>query len=244
MKNNFKNSILRFINKPEKNILSSQTLYELAFTNINMFSHSKDRKYLEQAKNDIEMIISTQLDDGGFDLGYDFIFGKGLSKTAKKEGTSPELLSLTALSIYKEVARCDSPRVMRAIENALKWIKDRILQVSPGVYAMPYAPDSLNRVHIINASSFTISAIACSIQHIDCPQMKDEFIKYLDGLFLFMDNQLEPSNEGAYWPYFYKKGDEQEQSLINDKIDNYHMAQQLYHHILASQYVDNTNNNI
>ncbi|ROR17237.1 hypothetical protein EDB67_12234 [Vibrio crassostreae] len=238
-----KNQILSFVNKPEPNILSSQTLYECLFYNINMYSTVECQSYLNNAKKVAHKICETQLEDGGFDLGYDFIFGKGLHKNNLKEGTSPELLSLTALALYSSLVDNKDEMVLRSVMKAIDWIEHRVIEVQQGVYAIPYAPDSYKKVHIINATSFAISAIATSIQFIDDRERKLKFERYLDGMYKFMFSQVDYTSEDAgLWPYFYQNGSEEELKFINDKIDNYHMAQQLYHHMIADAFYPNEYN--
>ncbi|KZY76869.1 hypothetical protein A3740_11720 [Oleiphilus sp. HI0068] len=240
-----KSMILKFVNKPEDNILSSQTLYECLFALINLYRIEKTEEHLHSARDVAYKICDTQLIDGGFDLGYDFIFGKALSKANKKEGTSPELLSITALSIYYQEIDKDI-KVYDSIIKGLNWVKKRLIKIDDDgfTYAIPYAPDSYEKVHIINATSFALSSIASSI-----PVINDEteiafFKSVLDGMYEFMFQQLEFNRDGeGFWPYFYNKGSSEELALINDKVDNYHMAQQLYHHIIADKYYPSEVNN-
>lgn len=238
-----KNAILSFVNKPEGGILSSQTLYGCLFYQINMYHTTGDDEYLGNAKQVARKICSTQLSDGGFDLGYNFIFGKGLNKKNLKEGTSPELLSLTALSLYSQLVNNQDKVVLDAIEKSIGWIEKRVIEIETDIFAIPYAPDSYSKVHIINATSFAISAIASSACHIKDIERKKKFEVFLNGMYQFMFNQIEKTSDDAgLWPYFYKNGSQEELKLINDKIDNYHMAQQLYHHIIADSFYPNNYN--
>ena len=235
-----KNTVLKFVNAPESGILSSQTLYECMFYLLNIHSLSPSNDNAVNAKKVAYKIVETQLDNGGFDLGYDFIFGKGLNKKNPKEGTSPELLSITALSQYLLVFG-DDQYVLNAIKRGLNWIFDRIIKEGD-LYAIPYAPDSYGKVHITNATSFCISALASCLPHVDANN-KVLIEKYLDSMYLFMEKQLVDSGDNqAYWPYFYQNGTEEELSYTNDKVDNYHMAQQIYHHMLAQSIYPNKAN--
>lgn len=229
-----KNAVLKFVNKPSDGILSSQTLYESVFYLLALNTDEKDK--IDRV---IHKIIETQLPDGGFDIGYDFQFGPGLSKSQLKEGTSPEILSLTALCMY-----CDkygeTVVVKEAIELAVKWILDRVITVKDG-YAIPYAPDTFKGIHITNATSFCISALAYAIPYLE-GDVKVGASNVLNGMYKFMLSQLEIKGKTGYWPYFYQDAQGHEASLINDKIDNYHIAQQLYHHCLAQKRSPSTDN--
>ncbi len=226
-----KNTILKFVNKPSANILSSQTLYESAFylMNLNQRSESKISEVIDK-------IVDTQLPDGGFDIGYDFQFGPNLSKSNAKEGTSPELLSLTALGMYTDLYG-ERETVIHAIKLAVDWVLARIVYVGDGV-AIPYAPDSFRGIHITNATSFCISALAYALAHAD-ESRKVQIEEVIVGMYKFMHSQLVIKGNEGYWPYFYQDAKGEEAKLINDKIDNYHIAQQLYHHCLAQKKVPN-----
>ena len=103
-----KDIILKIVNKPTNNILSSQTLYEALFANVNMYLKYKDNKY-KNASHDIAYLISnTQLEDGGFDIGYNFRFGNNMTKKSNKESTTPEILSIFALIKYYEIFKDDT----------------------------------------------------------------------------------------------------------------------------------------
>jgi len=235
MKIFLKNQILKFVNNPSKDILSSQTLYEAMFYLLNVRDEIDDSQ-----RNLANLIVQTQLEDGGFDIGYDFQFGPNLSKTHEKEGTSPELLSLVALAKYY---RRDSSNLLvkDAIDKGVNWILSRVVKLENNQYAIPYAPDSYRGIHITNATSFCISALAHCLEFMDNEQKAKAEVT-LDGMYQFMAAQLEPHGNSSYWPYFYQGATGEEKLNINNKIDNYHMAQQLYHHILAEEYYPSKDN--
>ncbi|TVL53752.1 hypothetical protein AYI98_00995 [Shewanella algae] len=222
-----KNLILKFVNKPSPGILSSQTLYETFFYLINQKSVSK-----VDVDSVIDKILETQLSDGGFDIGYDFQFGPNMSKTKSREGTSPEVLSLTALGLYCERFE-PSESVLQGLNLAVDWILERIVKTDKGI-AIPYAPDSFKGIHITNATSFCISALAYSLPYVSANK-RCEIELVLRGMYTFMHSQLVVIDEVGYWPYFYQDANGEEAKLINAKVDNYHIAQQLYHHCLAQK---------
>lgn len=242
--NEVKNYILKLVNAPESGILSSQTLYETLFYLINTY-HLKQNiknktKIKEQARELAEFLCQYQLQDGGFDLGYDFIFGRGLNKKNKKEGTSPELLSITALALYYQTVE-KNDLVLESLVKGLDWIFSRVISSDNG-YAIPYAPDSYEKIHITNATSFCLSALASCYPIFD-GELKLKIEMYVKGMYQFMYKELEFKNSSeAYWPYFYMHGDHEEMLLTNDKVDNYHISQQVYHHALAQTFIpDDTN---
>lgn len=235
LKSKAKKVVLGYVNKPTKDIISSQTIYETIFY-INNKDENFKKNHYEIA---IKKLIETQLDDGGYDIGYDFQFGPNMKKTKKKEGTSPEQLSLVALCIAASEypARND---ILQSIEKSYEWITRRLIKNSQGI-AIPYAPDSYKYIHITNATSFCISAVAHAINFLD-EEKKLIARKNVEGMCEFMLSQLVVTNTGAYWPYFYQNGSKTEAKLVNNKIDNYHIAQQLYHHCLTHKICDISSN--
>lgn len=229
-----KNLIIKFINSPEKNIYSSQTLYECLFFLI-------ENSEFNQSYEVVKLIIDSQLEDGGFDIGYDFLFGKGLTKTLDKEGTTPETLSITALGLFldkfsdklneKEMSDCK-----KSINLGLEWIFSHHILIN-NVAAIPYAPHSFQYVHITNATSFALSAIALGWKYAEL-RIQEELKKLYHKLTQFMYQELVKGEDaGMFWPYFYQNGTEYEKTFINDKVDNYHIAQQLYFHIISNKYI-------
>lgn len=229
-----KDSILKFVNKPVPNILSSQTLYEALFTTINMDLKYHDEAYKIQSQDIAKLIMKTQLEDGGFDIGYNFSFGKNMNKQNHKESTTPEILSIYALIKYYGVYQDES--VKPAILNGISWIKKYSYKIENNYWVIPYAPCSYKEVHITNAITFTVATLAYYM-HV----FKDESVKEMcDGMLLFMNDELIKKDNSGYWNYFDKK-------LMNDpyyiKVDNYHIAQQLFFHLLIEEFYENEDNN-
>lgn len=245
MKKLIKNNVIKFINAPEKDILSSQTLYEALLTALDMYescTNENDKKFWENESFKLANLIkNTQLPNGGFDLGYNFVFGKGLEKTYSKEATTPEVLSVYALYRYTETFGLEKSSFISAnIENGVKWILNNIIAID-NYYAIPYAPHTYDKVHITNGVSFAIGALAYYVRD----NKKDErAVEVFNGMIEFMYDQLENSvsGSGSYWPYFYQNGSEKEKELINDKVDNYHIAQQLKYHCAAYKLVPTAKN--
>lgn len=243
MKKWLKKNIIKFVNAPQAGIYSSQTLYEALFFTLEL-GRIKGLEYAYPASMELaERIVASQLPDGGFDIGYDFIFGNGLRKTHDKEGTTPECLSITALAFYLEaygevVPTETRDSIEKCIEKGVVWIIKHAIEVSQTEKAIPYAPLTYKKVHITNATSFAISALSSAVQFLK-PEIACKVTEILPSLIFFMRNQLDSSvSGGMYWPYFYRHGNTEEKKLINDKIDNYHIAQQLYHHCVSLNYFE------
>ena len=236
-----KNLILKFVNAPEENVLSSQTLYESLFYCLNR--GADDFEWFKEATFVSNVIIETQLRDGGFDIGYDFIFGDGLRKTYPKEGTAPEMLSVTALceylNQYGDVIPHENQLILkRAINLGVDWILKHLIKTPAGA-AIPYAPLTFHGVHITNASSFCISALATSLRFLES-EKRITAEGALIEMYRFMKAELSSAEKGSYWTYFYQS--EPDFCKNNGKIDNYHIAQQLYHHCLAQKHYPHVDN--
>jgi hypothetical protein len=243
-----KDIVLKYVNRPEDSVLSSQTLYECLFFAINREKQCGNKYWFYKATNVARMIIDTQLDNGGFNIGYNFQFGRGLKKSAEREGTTPEILSVTALNEYLNnfrpliddgfAAECEA-----AIEKGLLWLNKYCVENEFGV-AVPYAPETTNFIHITNATSFALSALSTTkIGSTDVLDAESRN-KLVFGMYEFMNSQLRSDigMSGKYWPYFYDGGSSEERALGNEKIDNYHIAQQLFFHCVSQRFVPNATN--
>lgn len=228
-----KDYILKTVNKPTENVLSSQTLYEVLMTSMTMYETYHDDKYKKTSIKIAQIIIDTQLSDGGFDIGYNFSFGKNMSKKNNKESTTPEILSIFALIKFYEVFGEDF--VIQPINYGIKWIKKYSYKLNEKYWVIPYAPISYKEIHITNAISFTVATLVKYMTVFQDFSVKD----ICDGMILYMKDELITQEDAGYWNYFEKE-------LMSDsyhiKIDNYHIAQQLYYHQYIATVYDNKDN--
>lgn len=228
-----KDKILKFVNNPVPNIRSSQTLYEALLTTINMDLKYNDSKYKIQSKQIAKLIMDSQLKDGGFDIGYNFSFGKNMNKKSHVESTTPEVLSIYALIKYYDVYRDET--VVESIRKGINWIKWYSYRYKANYWVIPYAPCSYKEVHITNAISFTVATLVYYMNIFE-----DESVKAIcDGMLRFMKDELIIKGNIGYWNYFDKE-------LMKDsyyiKVDNYHIAQQLYYHLNIEKYYSSEDN--
>ena len=82
-----KNFLKKILVIPNHKVLCSQTLYECLFTCIEMFEFSGDDFWRVEVKNVADIISLNQNKDGGFNIGYNFIFGTGVVKKNASEST-------------------------------------------------------------------------------------------------------------------------------------------------------------
>ncbi|EMS70333.1 hypothetical protein [Ruminiclostridium cellobioparum] len=228
-----KDFVLKIVNKPVDNITSSQTLYEALLAILNMDIKFDDIKYKIQAKKVADLIMKSQLKDGGFDIGYNFLFGKQMSKKSHKESTTPEILSVYALIKYYDLYKDD--KVVQSIKHGINWIRNFSYKYKDCYWVIPYAPCSYKEVHITNGISFTVGTLVYYMHVFNDYGLKD----ICDGMLTYMKDQLIIYRESGYWNYFEKE-------LMTDpfyiKIDNYHIAQQLYYHLEIDKYYSNEDN--
>lgn len=226
-----------FINTPLKNVLSSQTLYEALLSNLNMYKFSGEGKYLDESVRIGNFLVNIQLPNGGFDIGYNFYFGTNIKKNAKVQATTPEVLSIYALTeLYKYT---NDDNIKRAIIKGINWIKNNIYIDEDGFQVISYAPQTIDNVHITNCISFCIGTIANYLAVFYDNSLNDIYhsmCKYMRKELCYLDN------DRAYWLYFEKKY--RGNGEIYSKIDNYHIAQQLYYHSIAKKYVVDVDNDI
>lgn len=234
---NLKESYSSFINKPSKNVLSSQTLYEALLSNLNIYKFNGDKKYFEEAIKIGDLIVNTQLPNGGFDIGYNFYFGANIKKNSKVQATTPEILSVYALT---ELYKCiNDKKVEQAIIKGINWLKNNLFIDDDGYRVISYAPQTIDYVHITNCISFCIGTIANYASVFNDDSLNDIY----HSMCRYMRNELCYLDESkAYWLYFEKKY--RGKGEIYSKTDNYHIAQQLYYHSIAKKYIIDADNDI
>ena len=232
-----KKKILQYMLEPAKNIQSSQTLYEALMANINMYNSTGEEKFKKAAQELANVIIESQLKDGGFDIGYNFKFGEQIKKSSEIQATTPECLSIYALiEYYKIESRRD---ILTAINKGMNWIKKNSFINEEGFWVIPYAPGTIKEVYITNAISFCIGTIA----NYSATFHDDSYFEIYHSMNQYMRSQLTIIDENGYWTYFEKKLVKKEG--LYSKIDNYHIAQQLYYHMKAECFVtDDANREI
>ncbi len=228
-----KDRILQFVNKPVNNILSSQTLYEALLANINMYLKYNENIYAKRSKEIAKLITETQLPDGGFDIGYNFSFGNNMIKKSEKESTTPEVLSIFALLKYYEIFQ--DKNIISSIKKGIEWIESKVFINEKGLYVIPYAPCSYKEVHITNAISFTVATLG----YYRYLFRDDKYDKICKDMLKYMRQELIINNNMGYWNYFEKSLMKQKNYI---KVDNYHISQQLYYHMLLDKYFENHDN--
>lgn len=203
----------------------SQTLYQGLIGCLKLWTYTGNLIWKYRAKALCEFLIKIQRPDGGFDIGYDFNFGR-LHK--KGESTSPELVGLLALVEYYKVFGGED--VKRAAHRAAFWVKTYALNLDEGKWAIPYGPYSIREVMVYNGTSFAAGAIGVYLSVFQ----DDELEKIYHGMNRYLYEVLETKiNEpGKFWYY-----SDQERSDLTEiqrnKVDYYHQMQQVEMHAMA-----------
>lgn len=221
----------------------SQTVYQSLMAAISI--HKIERKTSSLTLvNDIALIlVDIQRPDGGYDIGYDFNFGK-LHK--KGESTSPELYAVVALNLAYDLLKQggdefqESMRLIRlSIIRSVSWISDNAVRLNEGVYAIPYGPYSTSDIMVYNGVSFATGALGASLRFFEGSKL-EELVNIYKGFNVYLLSNLVESKYGFVWYYNVQTRDDLDKKALN-KIDFYHQAQQLEMHSIAQEYYPDEN---
>lgn len=227
MKKLLKETILR----PKWVKYCSQTLYESLFFCNNMYEITKDEYWKKEGSGIIVKIRQIQQNDGGFDIGYEFDFGK-----IHKKGWSsaPECKLLVSLIEFGHMFGFDG--VIDIVEKGIKWILNNSIQMTEDKWAIPYCPAATKEVMIYNGVSFALAPLAMYYKYV----REDKKIKDIhDGYINYLYDEFEWKY--GYWKYFDQKGSNLK-DIQRIKVDNYHLGQQLEMHCYSYSLLVNQKN--
>ncbi|MFV9690851.1 MAG: hypothetical protein ACNY01_07795 [Desulfobacteria bacterium] len=217
--------------KPMRVEHCSQTLYESLQFCVKMYELTRDSRWDEEGRRVIKLVRMTQQHDGGFDIGYDFDFGR-----IHKRGWSsaPECEMLVSLIEYG--ISFGFGEVMDIIEKGIGWILNNSSQIGSASWMIPYCPAASEDVMVYNGVSFSLAPLAMYHRFIRKDQrikeIHDGFLNYLSGEFDW---------ERGFWRY----SDQSRGDLNRDqrrKVDNYHLGQQLEMHCRSYECVPREEN--
>ncbi len=224
-----KSRILKFLNyiifRPVKVDYSSQTIYQTLIGVLRLYSLSGDESWKRRAESIFEILKSIQRIDGGFDIGYDFNFGR---LHRKGESTAPELVGLLALVEYYKLFGGDE--VKAAAHKAALWVKRHALNFGDGRWAIPYGPYSSKDVMVYNGTSFAAGSLGVYLSVF----ADDELELIYHGMNKYLLEVLSVSENipGSFW--YYSDQSRSDLSVIQrTKIDFYHQMQQVEMHAMA-----------
>lgn len=203
----------------------SQTLYQSLIGCLRLFLKTNDVIWSKRAKTLCELLIKTQRPDGGFDIGYDFNFGR-LHK--KSESTSPELVGLLALVEYYKVFGGED--VKRAAHRAAAWVTNNALDLGNGEWAIPYGPYSIEQVMVYNGTSFAAGAIGVYLSVFQDDRLQKIYHGMNKYLYCVLESNI--NEPGKYW-YYSDQSRLDLTEIQRNKVDYYHQMQQVEMHTMA-----------
>lgn len=206
----------------------SQTIYEALLGCCRMWESTSDLRWRTRADRLLEILLSIQQPDGGFDIGYNFNFGQ---LHRKGQSTSPELVGLVALSEYARLF--GKEQVAPAAEKASNWIRIHSMDMGDGKIAIPYSPHTIKEVMVYNGTSFTCGALGCYLGQFGGD---DELRHIYHGMVRYLESVLSRDENlpGRFW-YYCDQSRTDMDDLRRGKIDYYHQMQQVEMHALAQQ---------
>ena len=213
----------------------SQTIYEVLLGCVTMFEKTEKKDWEVRANHLKDILINIQCKDGGFDIGYDFNFGK-LHK--KGESTSPELVALISLAEFTRVFGLQK-EVFEAMQKSAEWIRKNSIDLGNSKFAIPYGPYSTKEIMVYNGTSFACAALGCFI---GVTKSEDEvLLKIYKGMNKYLFEVLSSTDElsGKFWYYNDQSRDDLTE-VIRNKIDYYHQMQQVEVHSIAQNYCPNS----
>jgi hypothetical protein len=206
----------------------SQTIYQTLLGCLRLWESTTDTRWRDRADRVLAILLEIQRPDGGFDIGYDFNFGK---PHRKGESTSPELVGLVALSQY---ARFVSPEpVAKSARRGVAWVQAHSRALDEREWAIPYGPYSTDEIMVYNGVSFAAGGLGIFLGAWG-PDPEIENIYH--GMIDYLNSHLsrDASLPGRFWFY----SDQSRTDLDAErraKIDYYHQMQQVEMHSLAEQ---------
>jgi hypothetical protein len=208
---------------PNVNVLCSQTLYESVFGCLELYAATGDSEWRRKATDVSDILAGRQNADGGFDIGFNFVFGKNTKKASQHDSTTPE--SLSGFALWRIDSICKSDRFAESNVKLVQWLVEHSYPITEEKWGVPYAPGNVDDVHITNSCSFALPILAAELNR---NSSNNKVKGIVNGMINFLEGELESESlTASYWRYFYRGGEHFVDEPQKEKIDNYHMAQQL-----------------
>ncbi|EIA0804350.1 hypothetical protein ACFJZ3_002545 [Vibrio vulnificus] len=214
----------------------SQTVYQSLMAAVSVHRIEKKTSTLALVEEIALVLVSIQRPDGGFDIGYDFNFGK---LHRKGESTSPELYAVVALNAAYDVLLEDRENykesiilIESSIKMSVEWIKQHYIQIDDRNCAIPYGPYSTKNIMVYNGVSFAVGALGTSLRFYKGQEL-EELSRIYDGFISYLLDSLYETEFGYVWYYNVQNRTDIDNVALK-KIDFYHQAQQLEMHSIAN----------
>jgi len=203
----------------------SQSVYRSLLGCLYLWDFSNDQKWRLRAETLCSILIDIQTEDGGFDNGYDYNFGRFHKKG---EPIAPEATGLLVLvEYYKRFGGID---VEVAMKRAASWIANNAFEVGDSDWAIPYGPYSSKDVIVYNGTSFAAGALGTYLSvffDYTLERIYHGMNQYLYHVMSSSDNQ-----PGKFW-YYADQSRKDLTAISRSKIDYYHQMQQAEVHAWA-----------
>lgn len=206
---------------PKLNVQSSQTLYQLVFA-INYVENDLREINIEIKNKLLQLILEKQNDDGGFNIGFNFLFGTNKLKPYHNSSTTPETLSILAL--YYLLNDHNKEIIFNSFKKHLVWIKKYIVGIHEQRIA--YCPSYSTIPHITNSTSFAFLTTGI-FKKLGLISNEPKFRVSLEE-----DLITDKSNRYGYYYYFVQNSQLNTNEKQIMKIDYYHLAQQGWCHLI------------
>jgi len=208
------------INKPIYVKFCVQTIYQSLNGCLRLWEFTKKEEWKERSIELFTILNDLQCDDGGFDPGYEYNFGK---LHLKGESISSETFALLVLCKYYK--NFPSDLVKKSCKKGSLWIKNHAFNIKSDEWAIPYGPYNTNEVMVYNGTSFAAAALGVYLSFF--PNEDLEII--YKGMNKYLYNAMSVGEIGKFWYY-----NDQSRSDLSDhkknKIDYYHQMQQVEVH--------------
>ena len=207
---------------------SAQTLYKTLQGCLYMYQITKEQKWIKRAKKTGKLIEKSQLKNGGFDVKYDYTFGSGLNHR-KGQALTCETTAITSLLQFEIIS--GSNIFSKVIRKGINWIQSNSIRLTDSSYTIPYCPEAFPETCILNGVSFASAALGLGV--VSYPSIENQLI--YEGYIHFLYQKIEKSESTGFWRYFDTDCSEIDSSLM-EKIDYYHLAQQVEIHSIAQKH--------
>ncbi len=228
LKNRARLLVLNTALRPPRVRHCSQTIYESLLGCCRMWESTGDQRWKARADRVLQLLLAIQQPDGGFDIGYDFNFGR-IHK--RGDSTSPELVGLVALCEYGRLF--GTAPVAGAAKRAAEWIRTHAQSQGDDEVAIPYSPYTINETMVYNGTSFACGALGVYLGVFDGD---DQLLGIYRGMLRYLDRVMSRAEDmpGRFWYYCDQSRDDWDEHR-RVKIDYYHQMQQVEMHSLAQQ---------
>ena len=206
---------------PRLKVKSSQTFYQLAFAL--QYLQVDDVSFIDRLKKQLMLgLLRQQRPNGGFDIGFNFLFGTGKLKPYSSCPTTPETLSVFGL--YLLMDENNSQEVMTALTKHWNWLVTYTTDTSQQRIA--YCPEFSTIPHIVNSTNFA-SVTSAILMKLKVIKKEPHYLEALkENLIINQDANT------AYYPYFLPASTLNSNEAQLTKVDNYHLAQQGWCHLI------------